>query len=235
MPKPLTPDDFQIIQQSTLFSALNPVQLQKVKQHSHRYDMKAGQFLFHQGDDCSEFFVLKSGIIKLFRLTLAGNEKVIEIIRPGQSFAEAMMFIGENHPYPIHAVALKNSEVIAIEAKNYRQILSESVEICFNMMGYMSIRMHNLLEEVDRLTLHNATFRIANFLLELQKEQKNKNNMIQLDISKQVVASQLAIKPETFSRILKQLSNKKIISVLENEIFLLDKHQLECIIREEID
>jgi len=234
MPKSLNKNDFQIIINLPLFGSLDPDQLQQVNLHSHKCTLKSGQFLFHQGDECHEFFILKSGIIKLFRLTLTGNEKVIEIIRPGQSFAEAIMFMGENSKYPIHAVSLSHSEIISVNAHHYRQILSQSVEICFNMMGYMSVRMHKLLEEVDRLTLHNATFRIANFLLELQKTQNNHSNLIKLDISKQVVASQLAIKPETFSRILKQLSNKKIILVKENAIHLLDEPKLNEIIQNEV-
>ncbi len=232
MPKTLEFSAQQLLKQSPLFNALNQQQFEQIEQHSCILSIKSEQFLFHQSSNYQNFFILSSGMIKLFRLTPNGNEKVIEIIRPGQSFAEAIMFM-DKPCYPVHAVALKSSQVIAINANEYKKILSNSIETCFGVMAIMSVRLRELLYEVDRLTLHNATFRIISFLLDLKSHQKIDEISLKLDISKQTIASQLAIKPETLSRILKQLANKNLIKTKENAIYLLNETALKSIIQNE--
>jgi CRP-like cAMP-binding protein len=97
-------------------------------------------------------------------------------------------------------------------------------------MGVMSQRMHWLLNEVDRLTLHNATFRLVAYLLDLQAGNEG-DPLIHFDVPKHVIASRLSVKPETLSRILKQLSDRELIRVQENNIELLDPDALQEIAR----
>jgi CRP-like cAMP-binding protein len=48
--------------------------------------------VFRVGEPCDAFHVTVTGQVKLFVISPAGAEKVIEIMGPGQSFAEALMF-----------------------------------------------------------------------------------------------------------------------------------------------
>ena len=115
---------------------------------------------------------------------------------------------------------------MSIKEDIYKEILQESVEVCFNMMGSLSQRMHKHINEVERLSLHNAIFRLVNYLLDFKKNVQKNRDDIHLDVSKQIIASQLAITPETLSRILKQLSKKNYISVQDDHIKLNDENGL---------
>jgi CRP-like cAMP-binding protein len=196
------------------------------------YTLNEGELLFRQGDPLNEVFVNIKGFVKLFRLTPNGDEKVVDIISPGSSFAEAVLFMG-GRQFPVHAVALKPTVVVGINAAQYEHMLRSSVDLCFGMMGLMSRRMHWLLNEVDRLTLHNATFRLVMWLLEMRCSDPACNRIV-LDVPKHVVASRLSIKPETFSRILKRLTSLKLIAVNDHHIELLDVGVLEEMIRVEL-
>jgi len=221
-----------LLHRSPLFRALEPDQLNALVDSARLYILNEGEFLFRQGDPLNEVFVTTTGFVKLFRLTPNGDEKIIDIIAPGSSFAEAVLFMG-GRQYPVHAVALKPATVVGINAQQYMQILRGSVDVCFNLMGLMSQRMHWLLNEVDRLTLHNATFRLVTYLLEMRRNSLTGSHVV-LGVPKHVVASRLSIKPETFSRILKNLSDKGLIVVHEQQIELLDMAGLELIHHTEI-
>jgi CRP-like cAMP-binding protein len=221
-----------VLHRSPLFRALEPDQFNALVDTAHLYTLNEGEMLFRQGDPLNEVFVNIKGFMKLFRLTPNGDEKVVDIIAPGSSFAEAVLFMGEQQ-YPVHAVALKPAVVVGIHAAQYEQMLRSSADLCFGMMGLMSRRMHWLLNEVDRLTLHNATFRLVIWLLEMRCSDPACDRIV-LDVPKHVVASRLSIKPETFSRILKRLTSQELIAVNDQHITLLDVAALEALVRVEL-
>jgi len=221
------------IRSAHLFKSLTEDQFNYLFKNSHIKNIIKGQFLFHQHDPFDTFYIQNTGIIKLFRLTPNGDEKIIDIIRPGQTFAEAVMFMGIKN-YPVNAVALQDSQVIDIRASTYIEILQESADVCLNVMGILSQRLHKQINEVERLSLHNATFRLVNYLLDFRKNVQKDKSTIHLDISKQIIASQLAITPETLSRILKQLSDKQLITMHDDHIQLSNEEGLVNIIESEI-
>lgn len=215
-----------LLKRTPLLNALSPDQFQALLATSTVFDLAEGEFLFQQGQHLEQIFICTDGFIKLFRLTPNGDEKILEIISAGNSFAEAVLFLG-GQQYPVHAVALKPAQVVGINADQYQQILRASVDVCFHLMGLMSKRMHWLLTEVDRLTLHNATFRLLTWLLEIST---HSTNTVLLDVPKHVLASRLSIKPETLSRILKRLSEQQLIRVDEQMIELLDRVELQKLV-----
>ena len=93
-----------------------------------------GEALFEQGDPAKRFYLLLRGQIKLFRLSPAGNEKVVDIVVPGGTFAEALMFL-EQPLCPVGAVALQASEVVSIDATDFVGMLRESIDTCFDHDG----------------------------------------------------------------------------------------------------
>jgi CRP-like cAMP-binding protein len=89
-------------------------------------------------------------------------------------------------------------------------------------MAGMTRRLHAKINEINNLTLHNATYRLVVFLLEQLPKDALELAEIHLSTPKSVIASRLSIQPETFSRILTRLSARGLIQVNGNDITLLD-------------
>jgi len=209
----------------SLLSALSSEHLERVSRHAARMELAEGQMLFSQGDPADRFFLVLRGQVKLFRLSPDGAEKVIEIIGPRQTFAEALMFL--NAPrYPVCASALSPSQLIAMDARQFASMLRESVDTCFLIMGALSQRLRGLVCEIDNLTLHTASSRVARYLLDHLPEDRR---ALDLDVRKSVLASRLSVKPETFSRVIKHLSEDGIIEVHGSHFTILDRGSLEQI------
>lgn len=211
------------LRQNFLFDSLDDERLQRVARHAVALRLREGEALFEQGDEASRFFLLSTGQIKLFRLSPAGNEKVVEIVTPGSTFAEALMFLDRPY-YPVGAQALQASELISIDARDFARMLRESVDTCFVMMGAMSQRMRGLLHEIDTISLHSATCRVAAYLVQHAPEDGNE---FRLPVAKQVLASRLSVTPETFSRIIKTLTQRGMIELKGNQVTLRDRAALE--------
>lgn len=203
---------------SPIFSALTDEQLKRLQSSISMCKLSQGAHLFSQGEEAKSFYLLLSGQVRLYRLSPSGQEKVVELVNPGQTFAEALIF--QDLPtYPLNAQALVDSELLVISGNGFVELLSGSVESCFKVMASLSMRLRKLLGEIDALTLQNSGLRVANYLLHLRDEE---NMEVKLPAAKQVIASRLSIQPETFSRTLHALSDSGLIEVDGQVIRFLD-------------
>ncbi|MCU0833211.1 MAG: Crp/Fnr family transcriptional regulator [Chromatiaceae bacterium] len=205
-----------------LLSGLGLEQLQRVAHHAGRVVLEEGQMLFTQGELAARFYLVLSGQIRLFRLSPEGAEKVIEIVSPGQTFAEALMFLSAPR-YPVCAAALNPVELIAIDAHDFAEMLRASTETCFVLLGAFSQRLRALIGEIDDLTLHSATSRVARYLMTRLPPDRR---AVELDVRKGVLASRLSVKPETFSRVVKSLGEQGVIAIHGSHVTILDREAL---------
>lgn len=210
---------------SHLFSELDDAQLERVRRHAHVTDMVEGESLFFQGDDASHFYLVLSGRIKLSRVSPEGKEKVVEIMEAGMTFAEALMFMDQAH-YPVTATALGPSRVIGINCRDFKAMLRESIDTCFLLLGRMSQRLRGLINEIDALSLDSGTRRTVSYLLRNAPEGDDE---FELQVAKSVIASRLSVKPETFSRILRNLHERQILTIDGRKVTILDREAMEAI------
>jgi CRP-like cAMP-binding protein len=205
-----------------LFSRLPDAAMQEVCALANLKRLPAGATLFHQGDKADRFYYLFSGQVKLHRVVCDGQEKLVEVMRAGDSFAEALLFRGTPY-YPVSATALKASLAVSLNGPHYRRILEEQPGICLEILATLSVRLHQRMVEIDTLTMANASRRVVRFLLQSAGE---RDGVVTLDVPKRLVASKLGIQPETFSRILHRLVDAGTISVERRRIEILDANTL---------
>ncbi len=83
---------------SHLFSELTESQLDRVRRHSHITDMVEGESLFFQGDNATNFYLVLSGRIKLFRISPDGKEvwnyEIGDAITASPAIANGVIVIG---------------------------------------------------------------------------------------------------------------------------------------------
>jgi len=219
---PAPPDIATILKRQLLFSRLDEQQFARVARTAVRVKLDEGELLFSQGEPASRFYVVVSGQIKLSRVSPSGGEKIIEIIPAGHSFAEALMFL-DRPAYPVGATALQPSALISVDSGDYAAVLRESIDTCFLIMGDMSQRLQGLVQEIDDLTLQSAGARVAGYLL--HRAGDNRADLV-LDAPKQVLAARLSITPETFSRVLRRLSNLGVIAVDRDQVQIRNRAKL---------
>jgi CRP-like cAMP-binding protein len=213
------------LRQHYLFNSIEDNLFEEMLQRVRHVHLKAGDTLFQQEEPARHFYYLRSGQIKLSRISIAGQEKVIEITTGGQVFAEAVMFM-ERANFPVNAQAIIDSEIYSIPNLAYRNILKQNSEYCFRLLADLSMRLHGQLQELDHLAQQNASYRLVRYLINQLPDNCGNRVELELTIPKQVLASKLSIKPESFSRLLAVLSNQGIISVLKTHIVINDVQRL---------
>jgi CRP-like cAMP-binding protein len=212
-----------------LFAGLAPAQMQRVLTTSHVGDYEPGQMLFDRGQPAQHFFIVVEGQVNLVLYSKAGEEKIIEILGPGNSFAEAVLFM-EGPAYPVAAVSASRSKVARFPNREYLAILRESPETCLRMLGHLSQRLHMRIREIEYLTLESATHRLVRMIESRLPPGEAGPIEITLPESRQELASRLSMKPETLSRILRSLSDGGSIVVHGRQLQVPDRKRLLAVL-----
>jgi CRP-like cAMP-binding protein len=202
--------------------------MQRLLTSSHLDTYEAGHMLFDRGQPASHFFIVLDGQVNLVLYSKTGEEKIVDIIGPGNSFAEAVMFM-EAPTYPVSAVAAVQSQVVRFSSKEYVAIMRESPETCLRMLGHLSQRLHMRIREIEYLTLESATHRLVR-LIESRLPAGSGPDEIQLAESRQDLASRLSMKPETLSRILRHLTDAGAIAVQGRTLQVPDRAKLLAVL-----
>jgi len=208
-----------------LFAALNDEQLERLLQSTHVQHLDEGQLLFACRQEARHFYLVRSGSIRLYLSSPDGTEKVVHLVNPGETFAEAITFM-DGQRYPLNASALGKTEVIAFSNATFREILRESTDTCFRLMADMSTWLKKQIHDIDALTLQNATLRFSNFLLHQVPPGELHDVKIELAAPKHVIASRLSIQPESFSRILRNMQKSGLIRVDGSSIHITNVEAL---------
>ena len=210
-----------------LFSHLNQSELGRLTAGCTLRRFERGKLVCRQGEPCEEFHVVVVGQVKLFVLSPTGTEKVIELCGPGQTFAEALMFMGMN--YVVSAQTLSETLLLTIEKRVVLEEISNNSGFSLRMLAGLSRRLHGLIKDVEGYALHSGVQRVIGYLLGdrmNESEVASESITITLPVSKAAIASRLSLTPEYFSRVLNELETAGLIQVNKRDIHVPDTARL---------
>jgi len=214
----------QVLVRLPLFRELSAEQIEQIAAATREKRAAKGEMLFQKGDKPRGFYVIVFGQIKLAFPSSQGNEKVVEIIGPKQSFGEAVMFM--DRPYPVFAETLSDTLLFFIAENALLDLIQRDSSFARRMLAGLSLRLHSLLQDVESYSLRSSTQRVIGFLLQQCDEAGDGEITFALPTSKQVIASRLNLTPETLSRILHDLTEAKLIAMKGRKITVHELRRL---------
>lgn len=206
----LTPQDRKQLQQQPMLGLLPAAAQEALLDETLYREYAAHALILRQGDQAERFFMVLEGKVKLFRISADGKEKVVEIIQAGHTFAEAVMFM-QKQVYPVCAEALEPVRLAALPNRLMLRCLQDNPQSCLHLLGHLSVRLHQRLDELENLTLQNATQRFALYLVGQVKDRRKDHAELDLMLPKGLIAARLSIKPETLSRAMATLRDRGLI------------------------
>ena len=161
--------------------------------------------LFREGDSGDVMFFLARGRIALHKLSQEGVETVIEVLKPGDAFAEVIMF--EQRFYPVTAVALTDILIFSLQRRDLLALLREEA-FRNDFIAMLLGKQRYLVNRIHQLTGRDVEQRLRAFLL----EQYGQRESIAEEINKKQLAAAIGATPETLSRLLQSLRRRKLLT-----------------------
>ena len=95
-----------------LFNSMGAEELDRLALGTTERHVERGEIVFQRGEPCLGFHQVLYGQVKLSFTSVSGGEKVIELIGPGHSFGQALMFMGS--PYIVSAQATEDTLLLHV-------------------------------------------------------------------------------------------------------------------------
>jgi CRP/FNR family transcriptional regulator len=154
-----------LLQSVPAFSTLGDDDLARVADVTVPRTFKAGEFVFHEGDESDTCYVVRSGSVRAVRKHTDGRSITLATLGPGEIFGELAIFDEERRSATIET--LEETEVIAILAGDMRRMLREHPDIAVKLLGALSRRLRETNERLTRQSFQTVQSRVAAVLAEL--------------------------------------------------------------------
>lgn len=234
------------LQTTPLFRELSPVQLREIGAIAQGQIFEPEALIFQQGSKATGFFVVKTGRVKVFKLSPQGKEQILHLLGPGEHFAEVPAWDGQD--FPASAMALQPSAILFFPRMAFLDLLRHHPEIAIRLLISLSHHARQLSQLVEDLAFKAVPQRLAAYLLALgdraptspmaplagdaapgNRSLTEGLTVVELDLSKSQLAAALGTIPATLSRAFHRLSRDGLIVVRGAQVELCDREGLQSL------
>ncbi len=191
-------DPFHLICRTDFFSGLSEPGCRRLADLSRSIPVSKREFLFMEGTEGRAVYLLASGSMQLLKSDIDGRETVIKTVKPGELFAEVILF--ETQRYPVTAAAVTDAEVLELPRAQFLKLLDEP-GFRNDFIAMLMRKQRYLAERIRQTAVMNVEDRLRAFLL----DQFGPRPALTIDLSKKDTAAAIGTTPETFSRLLHRL------------------------------
>lgn len=221
--KPINVRDF--LSNLPLFRELSADEIARIAAGSVEVDAPRGTVLVNRGDPCRGFHIVIFGQVKLALRAPNGDEKVVELIGPGMSFGEPVMFLDK--PYMVDATTLADSMLLHVSNDVVYAEIERDPGFARRIIAGLSRRLQHLIADLEAVSLRSGTQRVIGYLLRDNPKAGATNTLrVTLPARKGVIASRLNLTHEHFSRVLRELIEASLIEVNGLQVTIPDVARL---------
>ena len=214
-------DICELLIRAPLFSSLSRDWCEILAKSAQIHRLLKNQFLYRRGETATGAYLVVVGQVEAsIPVERSRHGKVIEIFEAGDLFGETLMLL--NHPHIVDTQALDDSVIIWLDKCDIKYILSLEAEFALKMLKNVSLRFETLLHDIETMSTHSASERVADYLL----KQPRQGTQTQLKFSKCLIASRLGLQAESLSRALQRLTKDHLISVQGSQVEILNEQGL---------
>lgn len=210
-----------------IFSELAAGDMQRIVKGASEICAPRGTILFHRGDPCNGMYVVTAGQIKLSLQSPRGEDKVVDLLEPGRICGEAAMLL--DRPYAATAEVLVDCTLVHIPRELVLGEIQRNPRFSLNVIRCLSERVYKQIIEHEIYVMSSGLQRVVRYLLEHNPDPHEDGRVtLTLPAKKWIIASQLNLTQEHFSRILHDLVKDDLIKVEGRNVEIPDVERLRA-------
>lgn len=195
---------YRILDQARFFEGISKESKEALSRFCMTVERPKHSTLFREGEPGEAMYLLARGRVSLHKLSPDGREIVIKVIKPGEVFAEVILF--EKKFYPVAAVALTDVLVFKLLRRDLLNLLRQE-DFRNDFIAMLLRKQRYLADKIQQLTSQDVEQRLRAFLI----EQYGELERINAEINKKQLAAAIGATPETLSRLLQNLKRRKAL------------------------
>ena len=213
----------RLVYKLAIFNDMPAYEVNHIVSNGEIYQIPKNKLIMLENNIATHLHIILVGWVKVFKATANGKETILQMLSSGHSIMESCIF--SNTCLKANAKTASDVLMFSIPTAVVKQQIKLNNQFALNLLGSIANKTVELAHEIEAVKTQSAEQRIGYFLLQLMNQKKWISNKLKLPYNKSIVASQLGISREAFSRLLTQLDKQKI-QVDKNNITLENKFNL---------
>lgn len=218
----------EVVRQSSLFRQVSPQGFEQVMASGVLRSVEEDGYFFMQGDPARYAYVLLEGRVKMLQYTPNGQQIVLRMITPGQTYG-GIALLNPSAGYPATAQAVEDSLAMAWDSEHLRQLAAQEPSISLNTMQLMHNYITELQERQQALVSGRVEQRIARILLKLAAQTGKKVEegvLIDIPLTRQDIAQMSGTTLFTVSRTLNEWERQGLLKIGRERVVICNPHGL---------
>lgn len=183
---------------------------------------KKGTFLFREGQEAKEMYIILSGKVQISKMNAEGKELNLRLCKENDIVGELTLFtVGPR--YLFNAKVLEDGEAAAVNIENLEQILFNNSQLAYQFLKWMNDHIRKTITKFRDLVLHGKKGALYSTLIRLCNSygiEKENGIYINVPITNQDLANYCGTARESVSRMLGELRDEGILTINRKRIII---------------
>ena len=212
------------------FSKLGSDDRRRLAEVARLHLFRRGETVFSEGDPPEHFCTVVKGRVKVFKMTPAGKDVILEIFGAGDPLGAVAAYDGQ--PFPASAVAIEDSQVLLVPRAAFFALLERHPTLVRGLLSGLTHRLTELTFRLAELTGGRVEPRFARLFLKLAQEQgrpERGGTFVPVALSRQELADMTGTTIETSIRIMSRWGKQRIVVTEKDGFLVLNRGELETL------
>ena len=207
------------------FRGLSPREIDQVLSIAGVKRYAPGEMVFRKEDLGNNFFIVKSGRIKIFTSVGPAKRKTLAFLKKGDFFGEMSLLGGKVRS--ASAMAAEESELLVISKKNFKRLILENSDFTMKLLHTLADRLTKCNREIESMLFHNILGRLAEAIIELSRDKRSMP--VKMAIDQNELAQYLGTTRVPVCRAINTLKRGGVIDYRRGELVILNSARLRSI------
>jgi CRP/FNR family transcriptional regulator, cyclic AMP receptor protein len=210
-----------LLHESELFHDFNEQQMRRLEEITRMTTCRRGRVIYTPGETGEGLFLLKKGLVHLYRLTGEGKKLLVGVLGPGTLFGD--MAYTANSMSNNFAEAAEDSTLCVMSRHDVEQLVAENPAFAVRLIALLAGRLREVESRFEESALRDMQSRVCAALLR-EEERQGKSSIA---TTHQELADAIGTYRETVTRTLGDLQSRGAIQLDRGTVRIVDQRQLK--------
>lgn len=206
-----------------IFSALSHAEREQIGTLARKRIYRKNEPIFNQGTEADAIYLIKSGRVRLYKISEDGKEFTLDYMKSEDIFGEVTFF--ENAVHTMSAVAMEDTFICCCTKELFVKLL-ESPQTALKIVQYLGKRMNEYTENMSRTVFMDVRGRVLSVLCKLAEsygQQTGGGIILALDLTHQDIGSLVNASRVMVTNVLGELRKENLVHIDGQRIVLPNK------------
>jgi len=200
------------LQNFNMLEGMSPGMMMELEKNTNMHSNVKKEIIYFPEEASNTIYFLKTGKIKIYRLSEDGKTTTLQLLGPGEIFGESAILGQDTHDNI--AEVIEDAVICAIDKRDFQDLMEKSPDLTLSVNKFIGWRLRKIQAHVEDLVFKSARQRITSFLHRYIKSfgrEMVDGWMVRPFLTHQEIADLTATARQTVNQLLNELAEGGVV------------------------